>query len=104
MDRRTDQGPTREEEMNREHGRSDRGGPGREHRPAEQFPPRDDRPGPPEAQPHDMPRGGASSGERREPGANRPQPPSGERKFGERKFGERKFGEQTSGERRKGSR
>jgi len=103
MDRRTEQGPAREEEMNREHGRSDRGGPGREQRPAEQFPQRDNRPEPSERQPHDMPRGG-SSGERREPDPNRPQPTSGERKFGERKFGERKFGERTSGERGKGSR
>jgi hypothetical protein len=70
MERRTDRDPKREEQ-NREHGRSDRGGPGREQRPMdEQFPGQQGRQ-PGEAQRHD------SQGQPSREGAPR--------KFGERR-------------------
>ena len=69
MERRTDRNPTTEEQ-NREHGRSDRGGPGREQRPMdEQFPGEHGRQ-PGEAQRHDS------------QGQPSREPP---RKFGERR-------------------
>ena len=98
MDRRTEHDPAREE-MNREHGRSDRGGPGREQAKPQPFPPRDYRPesGATGERQFDE-RGQREFDERRkesDAGERRPPSKSGERpgqqqpKFGERRKGSR---------------
>jgi len=92
MERRPDKDPKKEEE-HREHGRSDRGGPGREQRPMEeQFPGQEGRP--------EFERTG-NPGTQREPRRESDQNPSN-REEAPRKFGERRS--QPPSKREQGSR
>jgi hypothetical protein len=85
MERRQDKDPKKEEE-HREHGRSDRGGPGREQRPNEkQFPGQEGRPEFEQTRNPDRQSGEAQRDPRRESEEQPPNREDGARKFGERR-------------------